>query len=54
MVLSRRRAEVWEESREGTPILILAGGFAMCQVLMIVLGAVDLHQGFGELEWDIH
>ena len=29
-------------------------GFAVCPVLMIALGAVDLHQGFGELEWDIH
>jgi hypothetical protein len=49
-VLSWQRTEVWEESREGTsPILILGGGFAVCQVLMIVLGAVDLHQGFGGL-----
>ena len=31
-----------EESQEGTPILILGGGL-LCQVLMIVLGAVDLH-----------
>src|SRR5882672_10920044 len=54
-VLRRQRAEVWEESRAGTsPILILGGMFTVCQVLMIVLGAVDLHQGFGELEWDVH
>ena len=26
----------------------------MCQVLIIVWGAVDLHRGFEVLEWDIH
>jgi hypothetical protein len=51
-VLSHQRAE---ESQEGTsPILILGGRLTVCQVLMIVLGAVDLHQGCGKLEWDVH
>ena len=35
-----------------SPMFILSEGFAVCQALMIVLGSADLHQGFGELEWD--